>query len=304
MRSTVLTLTIGALLALPAVAYANNGQGAEHANGNSSLLRCGTKQPTDLDAALREENFLINLRGAKAANKGKPGGGGGGGGTGTFTPATINVYFHVIKNTSGAGAVSDSLINSQLSVLNAAYSAKGFTFVKAGTDVTVNNAWYTVTPNTTAETQMKQTLRKGTADDLNLYLANIGGGLLGWATFPSSYGSQPSDDGVVILSASVPGGGAAPYDEGDTATHEVGHWLGLYHTFQGGCQGSGDFVADTAAEKSAAFGCPVNRDTCGGGGVDPITNFMDYTDDSCMFVFTPNQETRMQDMWVAYRQGK
>ena len=220
---------------------------------------------------------------------------------------TVPVAFHVITAQNGAGALSQADIDAQIKVLNDAFSgATGgpdtpFRFELTSVDTTANNSWYRMSPGSNAESQAKSSLRTGGPETLNVYTANLGGGLLGWATFPDSFANNPSDDGVVLLVSSLPNGSSAPFNEGDTGTHEVGHWLGLYHTFQGGCGGTGDGVGDTPAERSAASGCPMGRDTCPSAGADPITNFMDYSDDSCMFEFSPGQVARMDAAFTTYR---
>ena len=258
--------------------------------------RCSTRN-VDEEEQLAIENEVRAILAKRAAREPQATGG------------VIYVYFHVINNGSGFanGDVPDRLITAQMNVLNAAFAETGWSFSLVSTDRTTNATWYTMTPGSTAERDAKAALRQGSADDLNIYTANLGGNLLGWATFPSDYWKRPADDGVVLLYSSLPGGGAVPYDEGDTATHEVGHWMGLYHTFQGGCNAKGDYVDDTPSERSPAFGCPTGRDSCVAKkdiGLDPIKNFMDYTEDACMDEFTAGQDDRMDDQFTAYRFGK
>jgi len=276
----------------------------EHANGHASFQRCGTPEHGPDEVARIDGEVARHLNGSSAK-----GGGGGGTPPPVVTGGTIGVYFHVVNQGAGIenGDIPDQMIADQLARLNVAYAAWGWQFELLGIDRTTNATWYNgCYGNTSVITAMKTALRQGTAQHLNLYSCNPSSGILGYATFPSSYASAPKLDGVVLLHSSLPGGSAAPYNLGATATHEIGHWMGLYHTFQGGCAG-GDSVSDTAAEKSAAYGCPINRDTCTGNrypGVDPITNFMDYTDDVCMNEFTPGQDARMDAQFSAYRYGK
>lgn len=212
---------------------------------------------------------------------------------------TIPVAFHVITNNAGDGAVPLSMLEDQIDVLNASFNEHGFSFSLASVDTTANNAWYTAGIDSNAELQMKQALAIDPATTFNVYVSSPGGGLLGWATFPWFYDEDDARHGVVILNSSLPGGSAFPYDEGDTLTHEAGHYLGLFHTFQGGCRRPGDWLKDTPSERDPTFGCPIGKDTCSGEGLDPIFNFMDYSDDACMDEFTPNQRSLMN--WAAGR---
>jgi hypothetical protein len=224
--------------------------------------------------------------------------------------ATIPVYFHVV--TDGAiGAVSDAAIATQIQVLNNTYSAgeggasTGFSFKLAGVTRTDNAGWFYANPGGTNEHTMKQTLKQGGDNALNYY-STTAGDYLGWAYLPdiTTKPGQTYLDGVVVDWESMRGTSstyAGRYDQGETGTHEVGHWLNLEHTFYGGCSAKGDFVSDTPAEKTATSGCPAGKDTCAAPGLDPIHNYMDYSYDSCYTEFTAGQVQRMRDAWLLYR---
>ncbi|KXN81803.1 hypothetical protein AN958_03729 [Leucoagaricus sp. SymC.cos] len=220
-----------------------------------------------------------------------------------------DLHFHVVyeNKTLEGGYIPDQQIRDQIDVLNADYELTGIRWKHVNTTRTKNSEWFNrVAPENEHEKNMKTSLRTGDASTLNVYSVGFrdgeGAGLLGYATFPWDYTNKTLLDGVVALYSSLPGGTLAPYDKGRTLTHEIGHWLGLYHTFQGGCEGSGDYVGDTPAEDSPAYGCPTKRDSCPNDpGPDPIHNFMDYSDDACMREFTKGQISRLRAQIGAYR---
>ena len=243
-------------------------------------------------------------------------------------PTEIPVVFHVISKTQGAkgGNLSDERIDAQIDVLNDAFADTGFSFTLQDVTRHVVPEWFNLISANGAdpryfrgsgkEIRMKRKLHQGDSETLNIYSASLGQFLLGWAYLPWDFDGSNGEplpryfDGVVVDFRTLPkvegdsGDSRAfsIYGEGDTGTHEVGHWLGLYHTFQGGCSEPGDRVDDTPQEASPAFYCPENRDTCPAPGADPVTNFMDYSQDSCMDHFTDGQAVRMQATWAQFRE--
>ncbi|HYC88605.1 MAG TPA: zinc metalloprotease [Thermoanaerobaculia bacterium] len=279
MRGTLLVSLLA--LFLPIVSYAQQPQ------------RCGTRQLSDGEIAALEKSVARGQKGKSSA--------------------VIPVWVHVISAGPGYenGDVPETMIRAQMRVLNESFNGRtggvnsGFAFDLAGITRTTNAEWFSqMGTNFGAELAAKTALRRGGPGTLNLYLVDASP-WLGWAYFPSILNTSDAIlDGVIVDYRSVPGGPFAIYSEGDTGTHEVGHWLALYHTFDGRCGKNGDFVADTAAEHSPAFNCPVGRDSCVGAanpGLDPITNFMDYSQDSCMYEFTAGQAARMQAAWTSFR---
>jgi len=239
---------------------------------------------------------------------------------------TIPVVVHVLYNTT-AQNITDAQVQSQLKVLNddfhklntdlskvpAAFAPligdAGVQFVLAKQDPSGQATTGIVHKSTTATSfdssdKMKYSSSGGddawpAASYLNLWCCNLGGGLLGYAQFP---GGAPATDGVVILYSAFGSGGSAvaPYGLGRTATHEVGHWLNLRHIW-GDARCGNDQVADTPTQQTSNYGCPTfPHVTCSNGtNGDMFMNYMDYTDDACMQMFSSAQGDRMDALFAS-----
>jgi len=132
---------------------------------------------------------------------------------------------------------------------------------------------------------------------LNIWVCNLSNNILGYAQFP---GGSSATDGVVLDNncVGVASSNFSTYNKGRTATHEVGHWLGLRHIWGDQTCGS-DLVSDTPNHNTANYGCPSypHYSTCNGAPVEMTMNYMDYTDDNCMYMFTLGQKTRMNSFF-------
>lgn len=292
-RSFLPTALLSTLL-FAAAAFAAEGVSPEMAPvdvpGDGALTRCATLDPTPEEMAA----VAAELK-ARERELGQMAVGG-----------QIKVVWHVIYYGS-SGNIPDSQIHAQIAELNKAYSGfyggvnTGYTFVLDRITRTSNRQWFAMTPGSKAESNAKNALSVDPARRLNIYSCKPGQSLLGWAYFPNSFPETDKRHGVVIHYGSVPGGYLAPYNLGGTADHEVGHYLGLYHTFQNGCSAPGDYVDDTPFQATATSGCPIGKDTCPSAGLDPIRNYMDYSNDACYTNFTAGQDARMDQMVPLYR---
>lgn len=223
--------------------------------------------------------------------------------------ATLDIYFHVVyaNETMEGGYVSDERVRDQVAVMNRDYNTTGIRWNLKSISRIENKDWFiNVAPDSKGEADMKQLYRKGTKTDLNVYTVGFANedasGLLGIATFPMDYAASPQLDGVMLLHSTLPGSKSRQFSLGRTLVHEAGHWTGLYHTFQGGCDAPGDEIDDTPPQATPSKGCPVNRKTCPGTeGLDPVRNFMDYSDDACMDNFTAGQAKRIKEQMVVFR---
>ncbi|KAH8658500.1 metalloprotease, partial [Xylariales sp. PMI_506] len=192
----------------------------------------------------------------------------------------------------------------QLQVVNDAFTGTGFSFQIAGVDRVLNFQWATHQHAYV----MRKNLRTGKYTDLNVFIVPEIHNLFGYiSNFPQEVDTKPQikeDDGVTMLNTILPGGQYGNrFSLGRILAHEIGHWLGLFHTFHGGCSGRGDGVDDTTPEATPGSGCPYGRRSCSGNYIDPIHNHMDYTDDYCRTQFTSGQVARMRHVWNKYRVG-
>ncbi len=251
----------------------------------------------------------------------------------TTAVQTIPVIFHIIHSNEAAGSgrnISAAYVNAQLDQLNNDFRRKvgtsGYNTNAVGADTEIEFCLATLDENGNtltepginrvsitgapfSDTYVENTIKPATQWDpeqyMNVWSCDMSGGILGYAQFPSqsglsglnTNGGAANTDGVVVRYTTIgsttnPFPNAAPYNEGRTLTHEVGHWLGLRHIWgDGGC-GVDDYCNDTPESDNSNFGCPTGHSSC--GSTDMVQNYMDYTDDDCMNIYTQDQKSRIQ----------
>ncbi len=213
----------------------------------------------------------------------------------------IPVRWHIVHQ-GQRGNLPDRQLKAQIAMLNRIYAPTGLQFKTIDVDLHENPEWYGLDVETDALSEMKSSLGKDSSHCLNIFTCEPANGILGIATFPWDLAQSAEIDGVVLHNASLPSASRPladwPFDLGMTAVHEIGHWCGLYHTFQDGCAPPGDDVDDTPYEENSAFGCPIDQPSSCPGETrfNPVENYMDYTDDACMKRFSPQQIERVRDM--------
>lgn len=284
------------LALMAAAASASHLRSEKKALLHTNLARCGTKDHTPAQAHAMAQKIAALPAEDEDENSRK-------------VYANVQVYFHIIKTSDGTGEVTDAQVNDQMQVLRDSF--KGVNFNLQSVHRVENDAWFSQISGFDDDYAMKTALRQGGANALNVYtLDGSSSGTLGYAYLPIYYAECPICDGVVIDFRTVPGGSYAGFNLGMTLVHEAGHWMGLDHTFAGGCAylgKNGDRIRDTPAVAEPNFGCkPKTTDSCPGTkkgykGYDLVRNFMDYGDDRCIDSFTPGQVKFMKDTWRAIR---
>ncbi|RMJ17345.1 hypothetical protein BHE90_003762 [Fusarium euwallaceae] len=236
---------------------------------------------------------------------------------------TVDVNFHIASTEEDENLITKEIVDAQWNVLYESFAKYGINLVLNSTERVVDNlagqsflvyegpdkGWVNYEEE---EREYFKSTRKGGYDALNIYFfSKYSPGATGYCNWPTVL-TEGDDltlglDSCQLSAMTMPGftveqGAFEDWNMGHLAVHEAGHWFGLNHTFSGGCSEPGDFVGDTPAQRTQIFGCPVGSDSCPDRpGLDPIHNFMGYTNDNCTNEFTAGQKDRMFEVFFNYR---